>query len=496
MISFSALGKIGNLGNQLFQIASITGIALANKTKAAFPEWKYEKYFESPLPHGKQAAELLKEKHFHFDESLFHIGGQDYDLSGYYQSSKYWQHSEEGIKKQFSFKAEFKQQVKEKFADAFNKPVVAISIRRGDFVDNPVYYQVPISYYLSAFYKYFPDHNILIFSDDFKYCRQHFEPVNNVFYSEGLSDIEQLCLMSQCDDFIISNSTFSWWGAYLSGSKNVIRPVKNFDNYDADEKDFWPPEWIVHNEKINLTNTTFVIPVFYDHIDRRHNIMMTVGFLKKHFDTNIIIGEQGGNKFEFMQKYCKYVQFDLPHFHRTKMINQMCLMADTPIVVNWDGDNICVPALLSEAVKAIEDGADIAYPFDGRVIRVPRYMFMDVAKKLDVYDIDLKKCNQKAWTSVGHAVVMNRQSFINCGMENENFISWGPEDSERYDRYHILGLKVKRMNGPMFHADHFVGANSSSKHPHFAENNKEFYKIKSMKKEALSAYVNTWEWCK
>lgn len=78
MISFSSLGKIGNLGNQLFQIASVIGIAEKNKTKAAFPEWKYEQYFENPLPHGKQVTEQLKEKQFHFDESLFNLDGRDY----------------------------------------------------------------------------------------------------------------------------------------------------------------------------------------------------------------------------------------------------------------------------------------------------------------------------------------------------------------------------------------------------------------------------------
>lgn len=500
MIGYQALGKLGNLGNHLFQIASTIGIAKANNTDYGFPEWKYEEYFENPLPHKSFLGKEIEEKFYHFDDSLLKLGSSNYNLKGYYQTEKYWQHAKDEVKKQFTFKKELKDKVQQKFAQAFSRPLVAISIRRGDFVKNKFYHQVPISYYLSAYYKYFPDHNILIFTDDFAYCKLHFEALDNVYFTEGLDAIEQLCLMSMCDNFIISNSTFSWWGAYLSGSKNVIRPVKNLSNEGAkthDEKDYWQSDWMIHNERIDLKDTTFIIPVFYDHNDRRQNIMLTVSFLLKNFNTNILIGEQGGNEFSFMAKYCRYINFDqMEHFHRTRMINEMVKKAETEIVVNWDGDNLCTPAQLYESAKAVRNGADIVYPFDGRVCRVPRYLFPDVIESLDVHDIKVEKCMPKTHSSVGHAVVMKRGSFINAGMENENFISWGPEDSERYDRYHILELTVKRIQGKIYHMDHYCGANSSTQHPHFSQNNLEHYKVKGMKKIELREYVNSWGWVK
>jgi hypothetical protein len=54
-----------------------------------------------------------------------------------------------------------------------------------------------------------------------------------------------LCLMSLCKHHIIANSSFSWWGAWLSGSDNVIAPMQWFGegNQDKDTKDLIPERW-------------------------------------------------------------------------------------------------------------------------------------------------------------------------------------------------------------------------------------------------------------
>ena len=59
-----------------------------------------------------------------------------------------------------------------------------------------------------------------------------------------------LCLMSLCNDFIIANSTYSWWGAWLSSNKDkkVIAPVQWFGKTgytkDHNTKDLIPDDWI------------------------------------------------------------------------------------------------------------------------------------------------------------------------------------------------------------------------------------------------------------
>src|SRR6187401_2852337 len=93
MITFSHLGSLGRLGNNLFQIASITGIAEKIGTQALFPHWKYEKHFENALPRLNNTNLLkLQEKNYHYDEEFINELQPDknYDLFGYFQSYKYW----------------------------------------------------------------------------------------------------------------------------------------------------------------------------------------------------------------------------------------------------------------------------------------------------------------------------------------------------------------------------------------------------------------------
>ncbi len=83
----------------------------------------------------------------------------------------------------------------------------------------------------------------LIWSNDFynldKYFNKNFLFVNN---SNSNKDLIDLYLLTQCKYFIISPSTFSWWGAWLSKRKNKIcvRP-KNLNV--SNNKDFWPKDW-------------------------------------------------------------------------------------------------------------------------------------------------------------------------------------------------------------------------------------------------------------
>lgn len=130
-----------------------------------------------------------------------------------------------------------------------------ISVRRGDFVYHPYYYQLSYKYYRLAIIENFPDwkqRNLIFTSDDIDYCKYHFSSLPNSYFLENFSAIEQLALGSQCNDFVISNSTFSWWIAWLGekSSSKIIRPQYNFNPSIKDinlEKDFFPERWIRFN---------------------------------------------------------------------------------------------------------------------------------------------------------------------------------------------------------------------------------------------------------
>jgi hypothetical protein len=267
MITFSKLEKKGHLGNQLFQIASVIGIAVANDHEFCFPKWSHNGFFKNELPViSEQQFIAYKEEQFHFESKKF--DSANYDLEGWFQSEKYF--DIELTKYYFEFKTDLIEKLKIVYKEALSKKTILLSIRRGDFVDHPDYFQLTINYYILALLHNFPDwkeSNLVILSDDIDYCKFHFSFLDNCFFGSQLSGIEQLALGSLCDDFIISNSTFSWWCAWLGekAHSTVVRPLHYFTeakNRKDNDKDYFPERWKIFNHlnlKIDLGKTIIAL---------------------------------------------------------------------------------------------------------------------------------------------------------------------------------------------------------------------------------------------
>lgn len=514
MITYSRLGgpKRGNLGNHLFQIASTIGMALKYGHEYAFPQWQYSEYFANPLPTGGrfEAWPVAEQRFTYYDEDQLKDRTDNFDIDGWRQSEKYWEGQEWYIRNRFIFETTFLMETRKRFKEALHRPAIAISVRRGDFVDNPNYDQLPVRYYLLALLEGIPDwrdYNVIMFSDDMDYCRVQFEGIPNVHYADG-NAIEQLCLMTQCRHFVVSNSTFSWWGAWLGEQEGsiVIRPPLNFAGPLAQqnsEVDYWPSRWRVmdyRSRRLDLLDVTFTIPVFIDHRHRLENLELSVASLQENFETNIMVGEQGTSSAGKMATRCRYFRFhDMKYFHRTKMLNDMAKASNTPIVVNWDADVFIPPVQIWLAADAIRKGADMVYPFDGRFARVPRpwYDRLRVARDVGIFgdtQFTGKHGKPLPTTSVGGAIMFNREAFLNGGGENEYMISFGPEDWERNFRFKALGYTVIRMAGCLYHLDHWCGPNSSTRNPFFQRNHAELDEMRAMTTEQLEDYVGSWEW--
>ncbi len=173
----------------------------------------------------------------------------------YFQSERYFKDYEDGIRKIFSFSEETENKVKIYIKEKNIKldDYVAISVRRWDFGTDGAHYLIPLDWYFEAYKKYFLGKNILIFSDDIQWCKENFGSLKQesleIWFVDNLSAIDWLNLMSKFHNFIISNSTFSWWWAYLSNysDKVVVRPDLEFDRkvkWDAYCKDHYPEKWI------------------------------------------------------------------------------------------------------------------------------------------------------------------------------------------------------------------------------------------------------------
>lgn len=105
-------------------------------------------------------------------------------------------------------------------------PYVAIHLRRGDYVDNPFYCQLwETGYYIDAIAK-FPNRKFLIFTDDEPFARAYFEG-DRFAFDDTADPVECMNRMASCSDFIIANSSFSAWAAFISPvpQKRIIAPT-------------------------------------------------------------------------------------------------------------------------------------------------------------------------------------------------------------------------------------------------------------------------------
>jgi hypothetical protein len=130
------------------------------------------------------------------------------------------------------------------------KKTIAIHIRRGDYSGSGN--ELPFAYYQNAI-NYIVNNVqgellFFIFSDDLQYVKENFIlPKQTVFVNEdrSLEDFEELIVMSKCQHFIIANSSFSWWAAWLADNpdKLVCTPWQWTPNPN-DHRDIIPDHFI------------------------------------------------------------------------------------------------------------------------------------------------------------------------------------------------------------------------------------------------------------
>ena len=246
--------------------------------------------------------------------------------------------------------------------------------------------------------------------------------------------------------------------------------------------------------KINLKDVTFLFPIRLDSVIRLENLVIATNFLLRHFDTNIHILHADGTDNGFIKKLVNrcinytFVEDYDKVFYRTKYLNIMTDNVDTPIVAIWDSDVILSVKQIVQAVNDIRNGFDVSYPYDGHfydttsIIREGFIKYNDVRflerNKMKMHLIYGDKCK-------GGAFIVNRESYLNSGKENENFYGWGPEDFERYARWINLGYKINRVEGNLYHLTHGRSDNSKFRSTEqYVQSNKELNRtMQSNKKE-------------
>jgi len=262
MISFNNIGNLGRLANQMFQYASLKGIAKNNQYEYCIPSKEsfglkdlnvknsdvtiHDCFDLSNVKQDIVTSPIVQESGFHFDENIFNNCPDNVDLLGYFQSEKYFKHIESEIRQDFSFKKELLEIcnsfIKENFAST---DVISLHIRRGDYVYNPNHPVQSLEYYQKAL-SGLPDLPVIVFSDDHDWCKeQKLFSSDRFAISEGNTTDTDLCLMSLCKYHVIANSSFSWWGAWLANSEKVIAPQNWFGGNCSgnNTKDLYLPHW-------------------------------------------------------------------------------------------------------------------------------------------------------------------------------------------------------------------------------------------------------------
>tara|TARA_R110001592_G_scaffold91587_2_gene267922 strand:+ start:3135 stop:3926 length:792 start_codon:yes stop_codon:yes gene_type:complete len=251
---------------------------------------------------------------------------------------------------------------------------------------------------------------------------------------------------------------------------------------------------------IDLKNTTFIIPLMIESQDRYNNAVSVLGFLNHHFETNIIIHEliTKTTKLDFIStlnnlKIKHITEKFSGQYHRTRQLNEMLDITNTPVVVNYDIDVLLpVESYVEAQDRILDETYDVVYPYEESIngqVRIMKDFNRDIFNK--TFDLNLIKSYDLWTTKCGHCMFLNTKKYIECGGENENFIAYGPEDSERYERFHKIDYKVGRVGNLVFHFEHSRTQNSNNDNVYFNNNNQLYLNIRDMNKESvISHYKN------
>lgn len=275
---------MGGLGNQLFQIFTCisygiqhghhiilpysdvltTGITRPTYWSTLFKTIKHFSNFNNKEYSIKRLSKFSRynEPEFKFSAiPLFDVS--ELQLFGYFQSAKYFQEHYTTICDLMNLPNQIVS-VKNRFSQYFpeDKRTICMHFRLDDYKTIQDYHPLmPVQYYNSALSHILISrqtgfhHNILYFcqesdNDDVIKMINHIKlgksDINFIKVDDTISDWEQLLLMANCDNNIIANSTFSWWGAYLNqnAKKTVCYPKVWFGPKAPNNvSDMFPDEW-------------------------------------------------------------------------------------------------------------------------------------------------------------------------------------------------------------------------------------------------------------
>lgn len=175
-----------------------------------------------------------------FQYAFLYSYAKNHDLDYYFQDEYFFEDHKEAIRTLFG--SDIPSQTN----------AVAIHVRRAPnpllpsepaYHDNPFYVDLCKTDYYQRAMNMFKNKKFLVFSDDIEWCKEQ-EMFNDCDFFHG-TELEDMNKMASCVGHIIANSSFSWWGAWLSpNTDRIVAPSKELWYSDGIERTMCPSSWI------------------------------------------------------------------------------------------------------------------------------------------------------------------------------------------------------------------------------------------------------------
>lgn len=225
----------GRFGNHLFTIAAVISHAIDNNTEYHIPADRYFDNLENRLFNPRLPKRIIREMQHNYKPLQRPFIKENTIYDGHYQSEKYFAHNREYILSVFGF-------------EPIKSDKVAIHIRRGDYLQNPDSFPfVGIDYLMKGieYFKNKGETKFIVFGDDYEWNVQNIKYDGCDFEFRNGDMMQDFLEMAGCKAHIISNSTFSWWAAWIANGE-VVAPKVWFGQgaKHLNTSDICPERWI------------------------------------------------------------------------------------------------------------------------------------------------------------------------------------------------------------------------------------------------------------
>lgn len=267
---------MGGMGNQMFQYAFGRSLSLKYnlplkidlsfiKNKNMHPGFVYRDYdldvfnVNGDFNIGHINTIKINEQQFEYSHNIYNTiensPKSNFLLSGYWQTPKYFEGFEEQIRKDFTFRNKIEHAnnyIKNMLKKIKSSNSVLLNVRRTDYLNTNYHGVMGVDFFkkgINIIESKIKKPHYFLFSDDIEWCKNNIKQDNMTIVDHSYMGDRfsyYLQLMKNCKHFIIPNSSFAWWAAWLcqNNGKIIIAPEKWFTDKNINTCDLIPNDWI------------------------------------------------------------------------------------------------------------------------------------------------------------------------------------------------------------------------------------------------------------